>query len=63
MTDKHDAPKKAIAKKENQDNTNNKNSKEAFDQAELDIENDPETKLNADDDLDEGELARKEGHP
>jgi len=62
MSDKHDAFKKVVVKKENQDDTN-KNSKEAFDQAELDIENDPETKLNADDDLDEGELARKEGHP
>lgn len=62
MADKHDASKKAIAKKGNQDDKN-KHSKEAFDQAEEDIENDPETKLNADDDLDEGELARKEGHP
>lgn len=60
MPDKHDPAKKAVAKKENQDD---KNSKKAFDQAEEDIENDPETKLDADDDLDEGELARKEGHP
>jgi len=57
MADKHDA-----SKKENQDDKN-KQSKKAFDQAEQDIEKDPGAKLNADDDLDEGELARREGHP
>ena len=36
---------------------------EAFQQAEEDIEKDPEMNPGPDPDLDEGELARKEGHP
>jgi hypothetical protein len=37
--------------------------KEAFEEAEHDIDQDPDLKPDADADLDEGELARKEGHP
>lgn len=37
--------------------------KEAYEEAEHDIERDPDLKPDADADLDEGELARKEGHP
>jgi hypothetical protein len=59
MKDTNDAPKRPEANRDGE----NKNVKKAFKAAEQDIENDPETKLNADDDLDEGELARKEGHP
>jgi hypothetical protein len=38
-------------------------TKEAFEQAEEDIEKDPEMEPQENEDLDEGELARKEGHP
>ena len=38
-------------------------AEEAFEQAEADIEKDPEMNLDNLSDLDEGELARKEGHP
>ncbi len=37
--------------------------KEAFEQAQEDLEKDPEFKVGEDEDLDEGELANKEGHP
>ena len=40
-----------------------KGNLEAFEKAEDDIEEDPEMKLDNKPDLDEGELARKEGHP
>lgn len=60
---------------EDKDNTSSKNDREikktderkkaeeAFEQAEEDIEKDPELNLDNLSDLDEGELARKEGHP
>ena len=60
---------------EDKDNTSSKNdseikktderkkAEEAFEQAEEDIEKDPELNLDNLSDLDEGELARKEGHP
>jgi hypothetical protein len=38
-------------------------NEEAFEQAEKDIEKDQEMNLGNKSDLDEGELARKEGHP
>ncbi|MGN6195692.1 MAG: hypothetical protein ACTHOB_12195 [Ginsengibacter sp.] len=38
-------------------------TEEAFEQAEQDIEKDPDMQPDENDDLDEGELARKEGHP
>ena len=51
-------------RKEEKDLINKKEHvKEAFEEAENDIENDPELKQKEDEDLDEGELARKEGHP
>lgn len=51
-------------RKEEKDLINKKEHvKEAFEEAENDIENDPDLKQNEDEDLDEGELARKEGHP
>lgn len=37
--------------------------KEAFEQAEKDLEQDPDMKPGKNEDLDEGELARKENHP
>jgi hypothetical protein len=37
-------------------------TEEAFEQAEEDIEEDPDMEAGENDDLDEGELARKEGH-
>jgi hypothetical protein len=37
--------------------------KEAFEQAQDDLAKDPEFQPHEDEDLDEGELARKEGHP
>jgi hypothetical protein len=63
MTEKSGGSQKMIDAKEDHRNDENKNSKKAFEQAEEDIANDPETKLNEDKGLDEGELARKEGHP
>lgn len=62
MIEKNEVRKNESPKKENSEEENKK-SKNAFEQAEEDIENDPETELNKDEDLDEGELARKEGHP
>lgn len=38
-------------------------SERAFEQAEKDISRDPDMKPDGNEDLDEGELARKEGHP
>lgn len=38
-------------------------NEDAFEQAEKDIDKDPEMDLDNESDLDEGELARKEGHP
>lgn len=40
-----------------------KKTEAAFKQAEEDIEKDPDMNLGDQPDLDEGELARKEGHP
>jgi len=37
--------------------------KEAFEEAQKDLEKDPDMKLDKNEDLDEGELAKKEGHP
>jgi hypothetical protein len=38
-------------------------TEEAFEQAEEDMEQDPDLQPDENEDLDEGELARKEGHP
>ena len=40
-----------------------KRNEEAFEEAEEDIGKDPDMNLGNETDLDEGELARKEGHP
>jgi hypothetical protein len=40
-----------------------KKNEQAFEQAEEDIEHDPDMEIDKETDLDEGELARKEGHP
>ncbi len=50
------------AKKEVGSGPKNPSVEEAFREAQKDIEKDPDT-LPDDQDLDEGELARKEGHP
>lgn len=62
MAEKNGMPKSTKAESKNP-HDEKKTSQAAFEQAEEDIGNDPETKLNEDKDLDEGELARKEGHP
>ncbi|MEO8822522.1 MAG: hypothetical protein ABI366_03030 [Ginsengibacter sp.] len=59
MEDK-EQPKKDT---EIKDPAQHKKNEEAFEQAEEDIEQDPDMDLGDKTDLDEGELARKEGHP
>ena len=51
------------SKEENKSRPADEQVKDAFDQAEKDIEEDPEFRPDEDKDLDEGELAKKEGHP
>ena len=56
--------KKAVKKTGNSDKKEDaEHVKDAFEQAEKDIEKDATLKSDEDDDLDEGELAKKEGHP
>jgi hypothetical protein len=56
--------KKPVKKTDNSDKKEDaEHVKEAFEQAEKDIEKDATLKPDEDDDLDEGELAKKEGHP
>lgn len=50
-------------KRRMEDAKEDKNTLESFQQAEKDISKDPELNMENDEDLDEGELARKEGHP
>ncbi|MEO8854284.1 MAG: hypothetical protein ABI359_10915 [Ginsengibacter sp.] len=45
------------------DAKNDKNTLESFEEAEKDIAKDPDFNMSDEEDLDEGELARKEGHP
>ena len=61
MEEKNDIPlkKDPVIK----DPEEHKRNEEAFEQAEEDIEKDPDMDLDNESDLDEGELARKEGHP
>jgi hypothetical protein len=59
-------PDKNIEENELQKNNAGKEhqqTEKAFEQAEEDIEKDPDMRPDEDEDLDEGELARKEGHP
>lgn len=56
--------KKPVNKTDDSDKKENtEHVKEAFEQAEKDIKKDATLKPDEDDDLDEGELAKKEGHP
>lgn len=59
MSDKK--PLKKTDKPDKKGNT--EHVKEAFEQAEKDIEKDDSFRPDEDRDLDEGELAKKEGHP
>jgi hypothetical protein len=59
-------PDKNIEENELQKNNAGKEhqqTEKAFEQAEEDIEKDPDMRPDEDENLDEGELARKEGHP
>jgi hypothetical protein len=59
-------PDKNIEENELQKNNAGKEhqqTEKAFEQAEEDIEKDPDMRPDEDEHLDEGELARKEGHP
>ena len=61
MSDKKNTEQNKGAEKENP--TEAEQVKDAFTEAEKDIEKEPEFRPDDDEDLDEGELARKEGHP
>jgi len=50
-------------KRRMEDAKKDKNTLESFEQAEKDIAEDPDLDMSNEEDLDEGELARKEGHP
>ena len=63
MTDKKSSQGDKNSKQENPPKDKDEHVKEAFEQAEKDIEKDPGLQTDNDEDLDEGELARKEGHP
>lgn len=63
MQNKNFSEENKIRKAEKEQFEKDEHVKEAFDEAENDIEKDPDFKPNEDEDLDEGELARKEGHP
>jgi len=63
MEDKNFSEENKIRKVEKDQFEKDEHVKEAFDEAENDIEKDPDFKPDENEDLDEGELARKEGHP
>ncbi len=63
MPDKNFSEESKNRKQEKASINKNEHIKEAYDQAEKDIEKDPDLIPDEDEDLDEGELARKEGHP
>jgi hypothetical protein len=63
MEDKNFSEENKIRKAEKDQFEKDEHVKEAFDEAENDIEKDPDFKPDENEDLDEGELARKEGHP
>ena len=63
MSDKKAMKQPKSSKEENTSRPADEQVKDAFDQAEKDIEEDPEFRPDEDKDLDEGELAKKEGHP
>ena len=61
MPEKNPLPKRKDPKKNPEDER--LHTEEAFEQAEEDIEKDRTFQPDENEDLDEGELARKEGHP
>ncbi len=63
MENKNYSEENKIRKAEKKQFEKGEHVKEAFDEAENDIDKDPDFKPDGDKDLDEGELARKEGHP
>lgn len=63
MPDKNSFAKKDKEKSENASIDKGEHVKEAYEQAEKDIERDADLIPDEDKDLDESELARKEGHP
>jgi hypothetical protein len=63
MSDKKNPKQTQSSKKEKTSLVKDEQVKDAFDQAAKDIEKDPGFRLDEDKDLDEGELAKKEGHP
>jgi len=63
MTDKNFSEENKERKEEKALADKNEHVKEAFNEAQKDLEKDPEFQPDEDEDLDEGELARKEGHP
>ena len=63
MSDNRNSSQVKDAEKKDSPELKDEKVKEAFKQAEKDIEKDPEFQPDEDADLDEGELAKKEGHP
>ncbi len=63
MPHKNSSQKNKISEKENSPIDKDEHVKDAYEQAEKDIEKDPDLVPDQDEDLDEGELARKEEHP
>lgn len=63
MQDKSFSQENENAKKEKELFDKKEHVKEAYQQAEQDIDKDPDLLPDQEEDLDEGELARKEGHP
>lgn len=63
MSDKRNSSEVKGPEKKDSSELKDKKVKEAFKQAETDIEKDPQFQPDEDADLDEGELAKKEGHP
>lgn len=61
MPEKNPLPNRKDPKKNPEDER--LHTEEAFEQAQEDIEKDPTFQPDENEDLDEGELARKEGHP
>ena len=63
MPDKNFSEENKKRKEEKASIDKKEHVKDAYDQAENDMEKDPDFVPEKNEDLDEGELARKEGHP
>jgi len=63
MSDKRNALEVKEAKQKKSPELKDEKVKDAFKEAEKDIEKDPDFQPDENADLDEGELAKKEGHP